>query len=58
MVLMSLADGVILGIVVIIVGLLSYHLFFKKNRSHCSGCAMMDKAKKRNKKIMKLYKNK
>ena len=56
MVLMSLIDGVILGIVLIVVGLLIYHLFIKKNRNYCSGCALMTKAKRRNKKLSRLAK--
>jgi len=55
MVLMSLIDGFVLGVVLIVVGFLSYHLFIKKDRSHCSGCAMMSKAKKRKRKLLKFY---
>lgn len=54
MVLMSLIDIFILVVVLVIVGLLTFNLFIKKNRSHCSGCAMMTKAKKRNKKMKKI----
>lgn len=55
-VLMSFVDIVILVIVAMIVVFLSYHLFFKKERSHCSGCAEMTKAKRRNKGLKKLFK--
>ena len=51
---MSFIDVFILVVVLIIVGLLTYNLFIKKNRNHCSGCAMMAKAKKRNKKMKKI----
>lgn len=53
---MSFVDIVILVIVAMIVVFLSYHLFFKKERSHCSGCAEMTKAKRRNKGLKKLFK--
>lgn len=55
MALMSLIDGIILGIVLLVVGFLSYHLFFKKERTHCSGCAMISQAKKKKKNLLKFY---
>lgn len=56
MVLMSLVDGIILGIVLIVVSFLVYHLFIKKERSHCSGCAAVALAKKKKKGMLKFYK--
>lgn len=52
---MPIIDLIILVITIVIVSYLFYYLFLRKDRSHCSSCAVIARTKRSNEDLRKYY---